>query len=230
MHEDIDKAYSFDSLDKHSFGTRLFIRVADLAFYGLIRVIGLLVSFEVEGIEHIEAIESSGRKPIYCFWHDQIFLSTYYFRDRGIVVLTSQSRDGEYIARFIKRFGYGAVRGSSSRGGVAGLVEMIRLTRKGLPMGLSVDGPKGPRHVAKSGAVMLAKKSGFPILPFAIRPQKYWTVNSWDKLVIPKPFTTAIVTIEKPIEVSADASEAEQEVKLVELQSTLDRLAADGGG
>ncbi|MDQ3042256.1 MAG: lysophospholipid acyltransferase family protein, partial [Acidobacteriota bacterium] len=158
----------------------------------------------------------------------RIFAGTYFFRDRGIVVITSQSFDGEYIARFIKRFGYGAVRGSSTRGGIGALVEMIRLMRRGLPMGVTVDGPKGPRYVAKSGAIILAKKTGNPLMPFVVETKKFWTVNSWDKLQIPKPFTRARVFIADPVYVAADAGDAEIENKRLELQGKLDAAVGLG--
>src|SRR5215212_8878475 len=162
----IREVYEFASLANYSFKERLMIRLADYAFYLMINLIGKTVRFEREGWENFEVIEQTGKVPIYTFWHNRIFLGTYFFRRRGIVVITSQSFDGEYIARFIQRFGYGAVRGSSTRGGVAALVEMIRLMRENLPMGFTIDGPKGPKYVAKIGACLLAKKTGNPLMPF----------------------------------------------------------------
>ena len=117
--------------------------------------------------------------------------------------MTSQSFDGEYIARFIQRFGYGAVRGSSTRGGVGAIVEMARLMRAGCTTAFTIDGPKGPRYVAKMGAVLLAKKSGHPILPVTMALERYWTTPSWDLFQIPKPFTRARVYVAPPIYVPA---------------------------
>ena len=94
--------------------------------------------------------------------------------------MTSRSFDGEYIARFIQRFGYGAVRGSSTRGGVGAIVEMARLMRAGCTTAFTIDGPKGPRYVAKMGAVLLAKKSGHPIMPVTMALRSYWKIPSWD--------------------------------------------------
>src|SRR5699024_10123895 len=157
-----------------------------------------------------------------------IFLATYFFRNRGIVVITSQSLDGEYIARFIRRFGFGAIRGSSTRGGTKALVEMIRGMRRGLPMGFTVDGPKGPRSVATSGPVLLAKKTGNPIIPFSVEAAGYATITSWDRLQIPRPFTRANIIIGKPIFVGENAGDAEIEAKRAELQASLDDLVARG--
>jgi lysophospholipid acyltransferase (LPLAT)-like uncharacterized protein len=219
------KAYTFADLKAYSLKQRLMIRAADLTFYLLIQIIGRTVRFEVEGWEHWEAASLEGRLPIYTFWHNRVFLATYFWRRRGIVVMTSQSFDGEYIARFIQRFGYGAARGSSTRGGVGAVVEMVRLMRKGYPTAFTIDGPKGPRYVAKMGAVLLAKKTGHPILPFNINPARFWQAKkSWDLFQVPKPFTRARVRIAQPIFVPADADEEMLEAKRRELQSALDEL------
>ncbi len=197
-----------------------------MAFYLLIRIIGRTIRFEVEGWENFEAIERAGKLPIYAFWHDRIFASTYFFRNRGIAVITSQSKDGEYIARFIQRLGYGAIRGSSTRGGVGALIEMIKVMRRGTPTAFTVDGPKGPRYKAKSGAILLARKSENPIMPFIIECERFWTINSWDKLQIPRPFTRARLKIGGPIYI--DPNETNETVGLLKLQTSLDDLVANG--
>jgi lysophospholipid acyltransferase (LPLAT)-like uncharacterized protein len=216
--------YDFASLDGYRAKDRIGIRLASLAFYLVIKVLGSLTRVEVVGFENFDAIGAAGKLPIISFWHDRIFLGTYVWRDRGIVVMTSKSFDGEYIARFIQRFGYGAIRGSSSRGGIKALMEMISFMRKGYSMALTVDGPRGPRHKAKPGPVYLAKKTGNPIMPFVIQPKHFWTVNSWDKMQIPMPFTSAVMIIGKPIYVDPKSSGAEFEAKLNELQTVLDDL------
>ena len=223
--KNVPQVYRFAPLDGYSWRERLSIRAIDWIFYSLISLIGKTIRFETEGWENFREIEQNGKIPIYAFWHDRIFLATYFFRNRGIVVITSQSFDGEYIARFIQRFGYGAVRGSSTRGGVGALVEMIRLMKKGLPMGFTVDGPKGERYVAKTGAILLAKKTGNPVMPFSVETKSHWTIKkSWDKLQIPKPFSRAKVFIAEPVYVEKDADEAEIENKRLELQAKLDAL------
>ena len=223
--ERVRRAHTFAGLSGYSFKDRLLIRAADFVFYLLIRLVGRTVRFRVEGWENWEEANRNGGLPIYTCWHDRVFLSTYFFRCRGIVVMTSQSLDGEYIARFIQRFGYGAVRGSSTRGGVGALVEMIRLVRAGRPTGFLIDGPKGPRHVAKMGAVLLAKKTGQPILPFSVNASRFREIPSWDRFQIPLPFTRATVRIHPPIRVAADADEAEVERKRDELQQALDSVS-----
>lgn len=219
-----DRAYGFADLSEYSFKQRLLIRAADLAFYTLIHLIGRTARFRVEGREHWEAATRTG-PPVMAFWHDRVFLATYYFRRRGIVVMTSRSFDGEYIARFIQRFGYGAARGSSSRGAVGALVEMTRLVRAGLAGGFTVDGPRGPRHVAKMGPLVLAKRTGRPVLPFAVNAERFWRAPSWDGLQIPKPFTRATVRLAPPIEVPPDADDALLQDKLAELQRALEEVS-----
>lgn len=220
----IDRAYTFADLSGYSFKERLMIRAADLAFFLTIKLIGSTVKFEVNGWENWEAAGRDGKIPIYTFWHDRIFLSIYFWQRRGIVVMTSRSFDGEYIARFIQRFGAGAARGSSSRGATGAFVEMVRLMRAGCATAFTIDGPRGPRHVAKMGAVLLAKKTGNPVLPFTITPEKFWNTKSWDRAQIPKPFSRAYVWIAPPIFVPPDADDAELQAKRDELQRALDDL------
>jgi lysophospholipid acyltransferase (LPLAT)-like uncharacterized protein len=225
----LDRAYAFADLSSYSFKERWLIRLADVVFFVLIKLIVRTVRFQVEGWENWEAAAGEGKIPIYTFWHNRVFLATYFWQRRRIVVLTSRSFDGEYIARFIQRFGYGAVRGSSTRGAVGALVEMVRLMRAGCPTAFTIDGPKGPRYVAKMGAVLLAKKTGNPILPFTISPARLWTARkSWDQFQVPKPFTPALVTIAPPIYVDSDADEANLEARRDELQRALDELNRRG--
>jgi len=222
------RAYSFADLSAYSFRDRLLIRAADLACYLMIKILGRTTRFEVNGWEHWETATRDGKIPIYTFWHNRIFLATYFWRRRRIVVMTSQSFDGEYIARFIQRFGYGAARGSSTRGATGAIVEMVRLMRAGCPAAFTIDGPKGPRYVVKPGALILAKKTGNPILPFGITAEKFWEQKSWDRLQVPRPLTRARVEIAAPIFVPADADDAIMESKKKELQRALDQITDRG--
>ncbi|MBA3514276.1 MAG: lysophospholipid acyltransferase family protein [Pyrinomonadaceae bacterium] len=226
--ETVERAYTFADLSAYPLKKRFLIRAADLGFFVLIKLIGLTVRFEVKGWENWETTSRDGL-PIYTCWHNRVFLSTYFWRRRRIVVMTSQSFDGEYIARFIQRFGYGSARGSSTRGGVGAIIEMARLMRAGCPTGFTIDGPKGPRYVAKMGAVLLAKKTGQPILPFNITASSFWSARkSWDQFQVPRPFARARVDIAKPIHVSTDADETELLAKRDELQQALDEISRHG--
>ena len=222
------KAYHPSSLAQYPFRKRLLIRLIGFSSYILISALGATLRFETEGWENFEQIERDGKLPIYSFWHERILAGTYFFRNRGIVVMTSQSEDGEYIARSIQRLGYGSVRGSASRGGVGALVEMIRLMRSGLPMAFTVDGPRGPLREAKMGPVLLAKKTGDPMMPFAVQPRRFWRIRSWDRLQIPRPFSRVRVIIAPPIYVPADARDETLEVKCEELQRSLEALDKRG--
>ena len=142
--------------------------------------------------------------------------------------MTSQSFDGEYIARFLQRFGFGAVRGSGTRGAVGAMVEMARLLRDGVSVGFTLDGPKGPRRIAKMGAILLAKKTGQPILPFNVEAKKRWTAGSWDRLQVPMLFTRARIEVAPPIRVPADANDETLHEKLEELQKAMDGLNRRG--
>jgi lysophospholipid acyltransferase (LPLAT)-like uncharacterized protein len=225
----VERAFSFASLALYSWKERWLIRAADLAFFVLIKLIGRTIKFDIEGWENFEAAASNEKIPIYTFWHNRVFLATYFWRRRAIVVMTSRSFDGEYIARFIQRFGYGAARGSSTRGATGAVVEMVRLMRAGCPTAFTIDGPKGPPYVAKMGAVLLAKKTGHPVLPFTIRAAKFWEAKkSWDRFQVPRPFTRACVVIAPPIFVSSDADEKELEAKRDELQRALDEVNRRG--
>jgi lysophospholipid acyltransferase (LPLAT)-like uncharacterized protein len=228
MSDGNDKVYDFASLDEYPLKERILIRLADIAFFLAIKILGSTVRFEVQGRENLEAIEQAGKIPIYTFWHDRIFLGTHFFRRRGIVVMTSKSFDGEYIARFIQRFGYGAIRGSSSRGGAKALVEMIKALRRGVPMAFAIDGPRGPKYEVKPGAVMLAKKTGNPIMPFVIESKNFWQTKSWDQMQIPKPHTRAVTIIGEPIYVDENADDDAVKSKLDELQNSLDALVERG--
>jgi lysophospholipid acyltransferase (LPLAT)-like uncharacterized protein len=225
----LDRAYSFANLSNYSFKDRFLIRAADLVFFLLIKLIGRTVRFEIEGWENWEAASSNGKIPIYTFWHNRVFLSTYFWRQRRIVVMTSRSFDGEYIARFIQRFGYGAARGSSTRGATGAVVEMVRLMRAGCPTAFTIDGPKGPRYLAKMGAVLLAKKTGHPILPFTITARRFWQAKkSWDGFQVPKPFIGVRVDIAPPIFVLPNVSDEELNARRDELQRALDELNQRG--
>jgi lysophospholipid acyltransferase (LPLAT)-like uncharacterized protein len=219
-----ERVYTFADLSAYTFKQRFMVRAADLIFFLLIKSVGWTTRFEVAGWEHFEAAIRAGQTPIHAAWHDCIYLGVYFWRGRRIVYMTSRSFDGEYIARFLQRCGFGAVRGSSSRGGSRALIEMTRLVRKGVQTGFTVDGPRGPRHLAKTGAVLLAKKTGQPILPFHVAAARCWRISSWDRMQLPLPFTRARVEIGPPIYVPADANDELVAEKRDELQQALDEI------
>ena len=138
--------------------------------------------------------------------------------------MTSRSFDGEYIARIIQHFGFIPVRGSSSRGALSALRGMQRVLEKGYKVAFTIDGPRGPRFVAKSGPILLSRNSGIDVVAFYIAPERAWVLNTWDKLIIPKPFSRVMMRIGKPIHVPADATDEDVERYQAELQAALDRV------
>jgi lysophospholipid acyltransferase (LPLAT)-like uncharacterized protein len=207
---------------------RLKISLISTAGYWAIRILGCTLRWEVEGWENFHAIEAAGRRRIFTFWHGRILPAAYFFRGRGIVVMTSRNTDGEYIARVIRRLGYGTARGSSSRGAGRALVEMIRELRNNRDVGFTIDGPRGPRYVAKPGAVWIASKTGDGIFPFHASPEKSWILNSWDRFHVPKPFTRVLILMGPPIFVDRDASDELLAAFQQKLQYTLENLLERG--
>lgn len=222
-----NRVYSFSDLSNYGLRDRWIIRAADGFFYLLIRLICSTLRWEVRGREHLDAILSGGHQPIFTFWHVCILSATWFWRNRGIVVMSSISRDAEYTGRVIKRFGYGTARGSSTRGGGRALAEMAECSNSGIEVAFTIDGPRGPAYVAKPGAVTLARHTGQAILPFHIGASRYIELPSWDRLQVPLPFTRAVALISEPIYVQRDASSEEVAGKQAAVQSALDNLYQD---
>lgn len=190
----------------------------------LIQLLLRTCRWTVEGFEHFRKLEEQKLPLIYAFWHGRILPATYFWRNRGIVVLTSENKDGEYIAHVIQRFGYGASRGSTSRGAVKGTVGLIKTLKRGAHVAFTVDGPRGPRHIVQPGVTWLAGYSQHPILPFHIEANHAWNLSSWDGFQIPHPFSKVRVTIGEPIFVEKDLPDEALEEKRVLLENVLNSL------
>jgi lysophospholipid acyltransferase (LPLAT)-like uncharacterized protein len=188
--------------------------------YPFLKALGSTWRWKVTGAEHVEAIRAAGHHPIHSFWHGRILPATLYFQRRGIIVITSENYDGEWIARIITKFGYGTARGSSSRGGRRALLQLVRDVRAS-GVAFTLDGPRGPALVAQPGAVWLSKVTGNPLLPFHCEATSSWTMTSWDRTQIPKPFTTIAMAIDAPIYVPRDADETQLEEWRLKLQQSL---------
>jgi lysophospholipid acyltransferase (LPLAT)-like uncharacterized protein len=196
--------------------------------YFVIQIIGRTIRWQSVGDSYLDEILSAGQRAIFTFWHGRIFPATYYWRNRGIVVMTSMNLDGEAIAQCIHRFGFGSARGSSSRGGMRALVELAQLIRSGRDAAFTIDGPRGPRYVAKPGPLMLARKTGAAVFCFHISMKYKIQLNSWDHFQIPLPFTPAVVLKARPIWVPANASEEDVRRIHMEMQHVLDDLRQKG--
>jgi lysophospholipid acyltransferase (LPLAT)-like uncharacterized protein len=194
--------------------------------YRVCAALGATLRWRVEGLQHYDEIVLAGHQPIMAFWHGRILPATVYFKNRGIVVITSENFDGEWIAGIIERFGYGTARGSTSRGGAKALVQMKHDMNGGKPTGFTLDGPRGPARVAQPGAVWLSKITGNPVLPFHLEADRHWTVNSWDRTQIPKPFSTIALVVGEPFVVPRDADDEGVDAARRRLEQQLQRLEA----
>lgn len=189
----------------------------------VVRLIGptlrLSVSFEDGAPESLQT-----RPLVLAFWHSCIFPAIYAWRDLQIRVMSSDSFDGEYTGRIIRKFGFVKVRGSSSKGAVRALLGMRREIEQGWTVAFTIDGPRGPRYVAKPGPVVLARATGAPMVAFHIALEKPWVLNTWDKSMIPRPFSKALLRVSTRIGVAQDAGENDRDRFHAELQAALDRV------
>ena len=205
---------------RHSRRKRFEVAAIATLGYPVVRALTSTWTWKVSGAEHVDAITSAGHHPILALWHGRILAATPYFQRRGIVAMASENFDGEWIARLLGKFGYGAARGSSSRGGPAALRQLVRDARAH-GVAFTLDGPRGPAEVAQPGAVWLARATGQPLLPFHSEAASSWTLNSWDRTQIPKPFSTVAMAIAAPIYVPRDADDRLMEEARARLVASL---------
>jgi len=202
---------------------RLALQLITWTGFLVIRLIGptlrVAVSFEEGAPPSLET-----RPMILSFWHSCIFPAIYVWRNLEIRVMSSDSFDGEWTGRIIRKFGFVKVRGSSSRGAVRALLGMRKEIGQDSTVAFTIDGPRGPRYVAKPGPVLLARATGAPMVAFHIAIENAWTLNTWDKVMIPKPFSRALLRISRQIFVAAHADDAQRERFHAELQAALDRV------
>ena len=202
---------------------RIILGIIVFLGHGFIRMIGstlrIAVSYEDGAQDRLDA-----RPLIASFWHSCMIPATYIFRDMGIRVMSSYSYDGEYMGRIIKKFGFVAVKGSSSRNPVKALLGLRRALNDGWTVAFTLDGPRGPRHKVKPGPVALGRSSGLALTTFHAAVDKGWTLNSWDRMVIPRPFARVLVRVGKLIPVPTEASDEDLARYNDDLQATLDRV------
>jgi lysophospholipid acyltransferase (LPLAT)-like uncharacterized protein len=204
---------------------RIVLRIIIFFGHAAIRLIGptLRVSVSYED----GAQKTLDERPLIAsFWHSCMIPASYIFRDMGIRVMSSDSYDGQYMGRIIHKFGFVAVKGSSSRHAVRALLGLRRALEEGWTVAFTLDGPRGPRRKVKPGPVALARSSGLAMTMFHAAVDKAWVLNSWDRLMIPKPFSRVLIRFGKLIPVSRDASDEQMEMYTAELQSALDRVCA----
>ena len=190
--------------------------------YLAIRAIGPTVRFAISWEEGSPG-SLEARPFVYSFWHDCMIPSMYLWRNLNIRVMSSDSFDGEYTGRIMQKFGFVKVRGSSSRFAVRALLGMRQALEHGWIAAFTLDGPRGPRHEVKPGPALLARATGVPLAMFHIALTDAWVLKTWDRLMIPKPFSRALMRVGRTISVATDADERAREQALRELQTSLDR-------
>jgi lysophospholipid acyltransferase (LPLAT)-like uncharacterized protein len=212
-------------LPKLPWSRRIQVPIIAAAVYSVIRVLGPTLQFEVLGEQQLERVYASGKRCIFAFWHRVIIPVAWWARNRGIVVMNTTAFDGQWTRKVIEWLGFGTAQGSSTRGGLRGLAVMARRLEEGLDCGFTIDGPRGPRYVAKPGPVMLARKTGCPILVFHIGVERGKTfTQTWDHFLLPRLFTRAVILCPPPIYVPMDADADLMAVKHAEMQRELERV------
>lgn len=216
---------SADSSPRFTFGQRIVLAIVPRIVWALLRLVGLTWRFEViaeEGVTPVVYGQKTGGE-IYCFWHQCVLPCALYFRHTNAVILISRSFDGELITRTLRLFGFDAVRGSSSRAGGEGLFGLKRAIERGTPAIFTADGPRGPIYETKMGPIKLAQLTGAPIGAFHLQPERAWTVNSWDRFLIPRPFTRIIVSWVRYTHVPTDLPADQFEAARLELNAAIER-------
>ena len=168
----------------------------------LVRAISRTYRYRLVDVDNEQSVLDRYGTVVYASWHQRFFPGiTFFATRRPIAIMISQSRDGEMIARVVDILGWRSVRGSSTRGGMRALKEVRTLTRKGYRVGHIVDGPQGPFGVVKPGLITIAQFAGTPIVPVIMSAERRWVLGSWDRFMIPKPFSRVIIRFGPPIDV-----------------------------
>ncbi len=204
---------------------RFLLWLISWAAYLVISLIGPTLRYSIsweEGPSPPDAIYE--KRVIYSFWHRAVFASAWLWKKTGIAVMVSRSFDGEYIARTIEKLGFIAVRGSSSRGGVPALLGLRSQLERGNLVAFTIDGPRGPKYVAKAGPVALSRATSMPMAAFFVALSDAWVLNTWDALMIPKPFSKALVRFSAKLQVPTEADDARMAEFHEQLQAALDRV------
>lgn len=189
--------------------------------YHLVSLIGRTLRIESPRLAEVNAMKGG---KILTGWHGRSLVAGIVFRNQGVWTIISHSRDGETQNYFFRRFGFKTIRGSSSKGGLKAAVESIRILRKGETMAFTPDGPRGPSGVVQDGVMVMAQKSGVPIIPAGWSADRRWLLSTWDRYMIPKPFARVVLLFGDPIAVPKDASPEEVELLRLRVQDEMHRL------
>lgn len=212
-------------LPKLRWSRRIQIPIIAAVVFTVIRTLGPTLRYEVLGEHYSKEVYASGDRCIWAFWHRVIIPIVWWGRNRGIVVMNTTAFDGQWTRKVIEWLGFGTAQGSSSRGGLRGLAVMANRLEQGVDCGFTIDGPRGPRYVAKPGPVMLARRTGCPICVFHVGVDRGKTFEkTWDHFLLPMPFARAVILGAPPIYVPGDADAQMMEKKHAEMQRALERV------
>jgi len=218
------------SRKKLTFGKRLKFFLVRMAGALFVLALGATWRLKFRGLKYEREVRKNGCRPIYAFWHGRLLGLVYAYRDRKAQIMISEHGDGEMIAQVANQLGFGSVRGSTTRGGLRALRALGRRLDAGFDAAITPDGPRGPRHVLQAGAIYMAMRSGHPLVPVTSSGWPKWTFNSWDRFNLPKPFSTLLVRLDRPMYVPPNLDEKEREKyrlefekQMIELVDTADR-------
>ena len=206
--------------------TRLPWHQSALAGIGGAALDGIMGScrYRTEGDENYAQFHRQGKPVVFTLWHGRLLPATYHHRGEGVVTLVSLHRDGEYITRAVRRWGYTAVRGSSSRGGLEALRELIRHVKQGRSLAITPDGPRGPFQKMKPGPAIIAQRTGAPIIPVATAASRGWFFGSWDRFLIPQPFARCQIAYGEPVFVPRQSDESQIHAVMEDVETRLGGL------
>ncbi len=191
----------------------------------LVKIVISTVRVKRVHLERLQEARRFGKPILYAFWHGRQFLLFKHRPEKKLMILASMSRDGQLQREICSRFGLDVVRGSSSRGGLAGMIRLAKGLRSKTAVAMAVDGPRGPLQVAKPGVVALARQTGSPIVPVSVGMRRYWELKrAWDRFRIPVPFTRAMLGYGRPIDASQAYSSQDVEHISAELTRVLNAL------
>ncbi len=183
----------------------LYVNLLPFVCVRVIRILEVSMSWRVHGFERVDRLYRQGRHIIIAFWHGQQLMMPLAYRGPGARILISRSGAGEFATRVVKQFGFSTIRGSTTRGGSEALRQLIRAGRQGVDLVITPDGPRGPRHVVQPGVMALAKSTGMPIVPLTFACSSKKACSSWDRFVVPYPFSRGMFLWGTPIWVDRSA-------------------------
>ena len=204
--------------------TFVYERLLPPVLWALIHVFYNTLRIRSIGEETVRELRQKGQRVVFAFWHGHSFFLIKHMSRRGISIIASPSRDGRLLADVLRLFHYGIIPGSSDKSPVRSIIQSVRAMRAGQDMAIAVDGPRGPRHKMKPGALFIAKKMKAPIVVGVNSSFPSWTFRSWDRFVLPRPFARSVMAFSKPIQLSPDLSEESIQNEIRIIESELNRL------